>query len=452
MERFLKNKVILFSFAVFILLALIICVFLFTARFFSDSNKEVVVTEDPLIYQSNVSNIQFPIPEGWQINNSIEIDNPLLNTYEQPEVALEKLDSQCVILKTRYKNDINLWPERKQISFAERIWADFAQFDGNWYVASTSENSSYQFSQHDRQYLNGEIRESGWRSREVFVLLNRDGQAVSDECDQDLNNLLESVGPYYEKAYLNNEQEGIIRIDSYNPRVGDGYYYLSFISVPSGERREIMRLPQAGFGEFTLAVVGNTLYLAGGSYNEDESEAGGFYSSALYRLDPFSGESQEISGTKEDGTLINSIFVKNDQIYFLRGDRCFMGGCQTEVYSVPTSGGTPKLVGDNSIGGRILNVSDDGQTFYIERGWGDAGSYSFTFYKVSKDSGEEILANFSGHMGDADYQEKEAAFRAFRASISGREDSGSIYLENGRLILAPDAHDSYSYGGFMFTN
>lgn len=129
-----------------------------------------------------------------------------------------------------------------------------------------------------------------------------------------------------------------------------------------------------------------------------------------------------------------------------------MGGCQTEVYSVPTSGGTPKLVGDNSIGGRILNVSDDGQTFYIERGWGDAGSYSFTFYKVSKDSGEEILANFSGHMGDADYQEKEAAFRAFRASISGREDSGSIYLENGRLILAPDAHDSYSYGGFMFTN
>src|SRR5690606_6730602 len=107
--------------------------------------------------------------------------------------------------------------------------------------------------------------------------------------------------------------------------------------------------------------------------------------SALYRLDPFLAEVEKIPGTEADGSLINSIFVKNGQIYFLRGGRCFYGSCPTEIYSVSVSGGTPKLLGSNSLGGRILNVSDDGQTFYIERGWGDAGAYGFSFYRLTAD-------------------------------------------------------------------
>lgn len=407
-------------------------------------------TTDNRWYQSNISNIQFPIPDGWRIQSEASFDHPLLAMYDAPELALVHVETACVIAKAHYREDREQQPGRKQISFADRVYSDYSQFDGNWYLASTSESAQYAFSHHERQYLAGELRESNWSRGDVFVLFSADGQAVPDRCNHDFNTLLETVEVYFEDTTLADERAGLVEIGLHNPRVGDRYYYLRFVDAVTGERRKIATLPQGGWGDTSLTQVGDQLYLGGTSAMDEEDEDGRIRLwSALYRVDPFTGELAQLADTKAEDVVIYSVYVQAGQVYYLRGVSCFgYGSCPMDLYVVPATGGEPTLLANTDAGGRIIGATDDGQTFYIERSSGDAGAYSSGFSQLTIGEPEQPLENFSGHMNDIDHLEKLARLEAYRASLRSREDVGALYLEQGEL--RPYRGDTTSgYGRFI---
>ncbi len=433
---------------ILILIDIVLFFLVFSGAFLAVNyfNKKDFVAEEKAgeVFRSNISNIQFPIPEGWEVNNNITLSDEILSSYEAPEIILQKLNSQCVIFKSKIREDLvsRVW---MQTSFADRVYNDFNQFDGDWYVASTTQNSHIEFSWDGRQYLKDELRVSRWDAGEVLGLFSIDGNAVTDDCNQDLNGLLEKVESYFENISLTDKSEGIMSVQYFSPRVGDGYAYLSFIKVPTSEKRQVLQLPSGGFTNLDMVVKDNLLYFAGVDSKED-----GSYVSRLYRVDPFSGDIKEVVGSKID-KVIHSVFIKNSIIYYLTGDRCIgYGKCAMDLYSVSINGGTPVLISSITDGGVILSVLE-GDQFYIEKTNGDAGTFWSNFYLI-KDGKEEEIASFSYSVEDLDIEEKISEYKAFRASVNDREEASSVYIQNGQLIFAPDAHSGSGYGSFIFIN
>ncbi len=406
-------------------------------------------------FQSNIKNIRFSIPEGWTFLPQSNIVSPLGdNSYL---FVLQKTGTTCVIAAPKEFNreEFNQL-KLKQISWANRVFSNYWQFDGNWYVASTSDALKYSFSQHNRQYLTGEFRFSSSGSDIVVILFTSDGSAVPDDCNNDMNTLLQTLEPYYERVNLSSASDGLIISERVMDNVihneaNKSYDHLLFIADGSEERREVMHLPKNTWAN-GFHVYGNNLYVPAykGQYLSATTTA------VVYKIDPFSKQTMQIPGVNLINSFISSIFIHNGTLYYLATDpttpRCLLDGykpCPSTLYSIPLSGGNPKLIGRSSTGGLLQGYIESEGAFYITRGFGDGGCLSNTLSRIIGGQ-EELVEKIAYCEGDG--EEAKIIFNQKRNKIneiiaqakSSKIISKGLKVKNGTLIPNDTTEDTYN--------
>jgi len=410
-------------------------------------------------FQSNTENIQFIIPRGWVVGNNVNLSLPV--GFKEPSFILKKVGSACVVAVA--ERDDATSNSRKQISRADRIFSDWTQFDGRWWIASTTDSSKYSSSGETRQYLAGEFRVSANLRNNPFLLFMADGTAVPNDCNDDLNIILKTVEPYYEIVNLDSSSKGVLITEKvwadnrYND-VKKSYEHLVFIADGSKEKREVMSIP-AGTWVKRFSVHEEKLYVPSNSYQFDEIEEETKFNSGIYVLDPFDGQIEQVPGTVGTDSYISSLYVKDETIYYLVGNSelgtCLDGyrHCATDLYSVPITGGEPTLVAHSPLGGSILGYVQDENAFYIGQGWGDAGCASASFIKIIGPK-EEFVEKFSGCYGadEADriaYQQTQDEINniIMKAGASKISSKGILVYDN---ILQPATDDISSDAVFYF--
>lgn len=397
-------------------------------------------------FYSNIENIQFTLPQGWAFNGTLRPAHPDGSANEG--ITLEKTGSACVIAVV----DQSMAPTipLKQISWATRVFSDYEQYDGNWWVASTSETVKYAFSNYERQPMPGEFR-SSYNGDRIFLLWMKDGTAVSQECDTDLNQLLESVKPYFEQVKLDATSMGTVTTggvrdnQSEDLAADDSYASLVFVADGLAEKREVMQLPN-GVQSQTFSVVNNKLYVPANVYDFDGKEVR--FDAAIYMIDPFSGQATVVGGSALPESYISSIYIKDQTIYYLAGDSAFglcldgYGDCAANLYSMPLTGGTSTLITNTWAGGSIWGYVESEQALYLARSSGDAGCGGSTITKVVNGK-EELVGKYSACAGaddDLEYKEMQKAVTAIRVKAGAAKiESKALRVENGMLSPATGA-------------
>ena len=382
-------------------------------------------------YQSNTENVRFVLPEGWAADSA---NNPSLPAgFKESAIVLQKAGSACIIVEAKRDTAVL---QMKQISFADRVFSSYTQFDGDWWLASTSDSAKYSFSNNTRQYLQGEFRVSANLRNAPFILFMSDGSAVPDDCNSDFNALLKTVEPYYEIVRLTPSSKGVLTTekvwdDATSDESNKSYEHLVFTADGSTERREVMKIPTDTWaGRFS--VSGGKLYIP---------------SNSIYVLDPLSGQTTQIPGTTQTDTYISSLFLRNDEAYYLAGSSALVTcldeyhPCAADLYSIPLTGGKATSIAHSSLGGSILGYVESERAFYIRQGWGDAGCSSTSINRIVGGK-EEPVVKFSGCAGDDEagndaykqMQEKVSAITT-KAGASKMSSKG-IRIENNTLQLA----------------
>ena len=411
------------------------------------------------LFYSNIANVKLMIPGGWEIDNTSNINLPV--GFKEPAFALKKPGSACIIVKAEWDPDIS--NSIKQISRADRIFSDWTQFDGSWYIASTTDSAKYSYSSDARQYLNGEFRVSNGLRSGPFLLFMTNGKAVPNNCNDDFDEMLKTVEPYYEMVNLDSSSSGILVTekvwdDNRYSEVEKSYEHLVFIADGSKERYEIMRIPPGTWTE-SFFVLDNNLYFPVNSYKSSSTEEAWQFDSAIYSLNPFSKKLSIVSGTATTNSYISSLFIRDSIAYYLIGDsdlaRCLESyyPCPAELYSIPLMGGDSILVASSSLGGWILGYVPDEKAFYLGQRWGDAGCASASFSKIVN-SREESIVKFDGCYGadEADliaYQQTQDKIdEIVKKAGASKILTKAIHIDGG--ILKPTIDDISSYASFYF--
>lgn len=353
-----------------------------------------------VVYQSNTENIRFSISETWEVVTST-VSLPV--GFENQKFALYNKENECVIAIAKMMPDV--YDTRKQVSFGDRVFSSYSQFDSDWFVPLTSTTSQLVFSSDKRQYVSGEFRvSSGLGNRSSILLFMSNGSFVPDTCNTDFNVMLGTVEPYFEKTAVNSSSEGVILFDrvwddvTTDKALNKSYDLLVFVDKDSEERREVVRMPSGTWGQ-KFFVSNNTLYFPSNIY-DSQGEAAQF-SSSLYAVDLFTSRVMEIAGTQKNNSYISSVYIEGDTIYYLLGSSEFptcldtYSACPVDLYAVPVSGGSPTFIGRSSFGGAILGYIEDEDAFYIEQRNGDAGCMRTYMTKIVGGK-EEVIGEDSG--------------------------------------------------------
>ncbi len=395
-------------------------------------------------YPSNTENLSFIIPVGWVVNS--DFNSPLPIGFKNPAFVLQKTGSACTIVEA--KRDTAVADARKQISFADRVFSNYTQFGGDWYVALTSASAKYSFSNHTRQYIAGEFRVSSNLRNNPFILFMNDGTFVPDDCNNDFNVMLKTVEPYYETVSLTSSSKGTLTTekvwdDATSNAENKSYEHLVFTADSSEEKREVMKIPTyTWIGSFS--VSGDKLYIPSNSYHFNDAEKTARFDSAIYVIDPFTGETSQISGTVATDSCITSLYVRDGVAYYLAGNSTLCTcldsyhPCATDLYSIPLGGGKPTLIAHSSLGGSILGYVEGEKAFYIRQGWGDGGCTSTSINKIV-DGKEETVGKFGECFGDD--EASSVAYKQMQEQISvittkagvSKISSKGIHVENGTL-------------------
>jgi hypothetical protein len=411
----------------------------------NDSLQNTSVTE--LEYKSNTANIRFVIPEGWTINSNPNLSLPA--GFKDAVFILQKTGSACTVVQA--SRDSATLDTRKQISFADRIFSNYTQFDGNWFLTSSSDSAQYSFSNHERQYLSGEFRVSTNLRNDPFILFMSDSTSVPDNCNNDFNALLATVEPYYETVRLASSSIGILTAEKVWDNVtsrdsNKSYEHLVFTADGSKEKREVMKIPSGTWtGKFS--VLGGKLYIPSSSYQFNEAEKRSQFDFALYALDPFTGQTTQIPGTSKIDMYISSLYVRDGIAYYLANSSvlatCLDGyrPCASDLYSISLTGGSPTLIAHSSLGGSILGYVENEGAFYIRQGWGDAGCTSTSINKIVNGK-EEVVGKFGECVGED--EASNLAYKQMQEKISiitmqagaSKLSSKGVRIQNGTLLPA----------------
>lgn len=416
------------------------------------------------VFTSNTSNIQFDIPLGWAIESSPEgVVLPL--GFDPAQAMLRKEHSACRIAIGQW--DKSHFSHIQALSFATRVRSDHYQFDGHWWhVASSTKTPDSIFSKEERVHMPGEFRMSYSLRTPSFLLLTSDGTSVPKECDEDLNELLASVKPYFEPVHLTKEAMGTLLVERVwrngdDSRTDYPYIHLVFIDGASKARYEALRLPPGASHADRYMVVDNKLYFAvhdNKTYTEDE---GYKHDAALYVADPFTQEIKEVPGTRKADTYISSMYVHDDRVFYLASSTeygiCISGyrKCPADLYSVPLEGGESRLEAQVSTGQVILGYVEEEAAYYVSRGYGDAGCISAFFRKISSGK-EEVIGDYGGcvdagkETGDA-YRVMEEEREAIERKAEGEDvRATAIRVEGGNLYPADKGTSSNAWATFLF--
>ncbi len=406
------------------------------------SNTSTTETHSRTKWKSNTINISFDIPDGWT-----EYEPPEnLFTYmelhmglSEPLAVFKSNTNTCIIAANRsHQGESTI--QNKQTSFGDRVYDAAGEIlSSSWYIASTTENAKYFFSwdrKNVRQYAPGEFRStssSGPQDNIHFVLFTTDGTAVPDQCNRDLNVLLESSGTYYEPVHLTQGSKGTMFLETVYSR--GVYESLVFVPEGSNEKFEVARPPESGSGSnrFGNKVLGNKIYRPGN---------GGVYS-----YDPFKNE---FSLVFEEINRILSLFIYRDNFYYTTATICPENwkDCPSSLYTVPVNGGIPALVATTTVGPHIEGYDEDERAWYIIGGYSDAGCGSLNISKVVGNY-EQSVQRFDGCVdwqmeGDQvitietpEKNEMEIARRVLKEKVSDSyATSTAIRVENGTLSPA----------------
>ena len=447
--------------AIFLLVVILVATFLVVRQFYyayNNNRKETTgkINNLPVeqlaqsFYKSNIENIRFVIPESWQeINVSSLV---VAGGFADTVFATKKSNSACTIAIA--KKDTLGYSTRKQMSFGERVFSDWAQFDTNWWVASTTDSAKYSFSYDKRQYVQGEfLVYKNIRNDLHFILFMNDDSSVPDDCNTDFNNLLKTVEPYYEVTGLTSSSDGLLTVEkvwddvSYNPPKNKSYDHLVFTDNISKEKREVMKTPpDTWMGRFF--VSGNKLYTYSNLFHSFDYEKNiERFDSAIYVLDPFTGVTTQILGTAATSSYIHSLYILDGVIYYLKDTNSCIDSskeCTANLHSIPLAGGKPALLAQSSIDGSILGYVKSEKAFYTIGGKGDAGC-SITYISKIVGQKEESVSRFEGCAEDDNgsslaYDKMQNEIKAIRIKVSSpNTPASSIYIKGDILKPGKDS-------------
>jgi len=136
----------------------------------------------------------------------------------------------------------------------------------------------------------------------------------------------------------------------------------------------------------------------------------------------------------------------------LRGEPCLgYGPCDASLFKISLSGGEPELLLPSLRAGRLIGISTDEQTFYIEKGFGDAGFFHVEFMATGLNSGEETIEIVTGNSmeEETDMVAVDQRLADLRATYSDRQNSPALYLENGIVASSDVVTINSSRGTFV---
>ena len=412
-----------------------------SAQLLNELNAPVTPTAGSW-YTSNTENLRFIIPTGWVVSS--DFNSSLPRGFKNPAFVLQKTGSACTIFEPKINNGFAY--DRKEISRADRVFSNYTQFDGSWWLASTSDSERYSFSRDTRQYLPGEFRISTNLRNDPFILFMNDGASVPDDCNNDFNVMLKTVEPYYETVSLTSSSKGTLTTekvwdDSRSNAADKSYEHLVFTADGSKEKREVMKIPTDTWEE-GFSVVGRKLYFPSNLYKFEDVKRIERFNSAIYVIDPFTGETSQISGSGATDSYISSLYVRDGVAYYIAGNStvsiCLakFPPCATDLYSIPLGGGKPTLIARSLIAGSILSYVEGEKAFYIRQdSASDSGHY--TYINRILDGKEEVLGKFedygSGENQAADKQTEDQISAIMSKAGVSKISSNGVRVENGTL-------------------
>lgn len=405
-----------------------------------EQNPSVVFGEGT--YTSNYENLTFKVPVGWRPLSLASTTLP--KGVQEVWFLIEEPISGCVIAGGDFEYE--LFETHKQVSFADRIFSNTYQFDGSWYVPIDGSPDSLVdvFSGDSRLYQEGEIRVSVNLSNPLFMLWQKDGTSVQDECNTALNELLATVEPYYEQRIITQETEGYLSITE-----------SLRLSLYTGETYNTMLLPEGIAPYGTFLVYKNKIFSLrqASPYAENQKSF-----SEVVSIDPVASSVTPVQGTYTDGTFISSLYIHNDILYFIRGDReygsCLSGyaECFGNLYGVAVAGGEPKLLVERIKGDTIIGYSQVDDALYFRYGRGDAGCGSVTYIKVDLRTNMQFEVGKAGGCYNEDgtgMEEYEALIASVSAKLLKTKTTSLINIDKGALKPTEEEIDD-SYNSFIF--
>lgn len=370
-------------------------------------------------------NIQFDKLTDWEIVATSSVSLP--RDMSGLQFALQKRGTACVFAYVLLR-DRSMY---KQTSFATRVFSgpeQKNQFDSSWYIHTDDIPDGFEFQWEGKQPFAGEVRiipqsfVGRWNYEDSavsgFVLYDSEGAVVADECDADVDRMLESLVEWYEPATLTSSSRGELYIKDQR---------LLFIGADN-----VARIVYEPIGYMHTPVVHkNIIYTTEGA--------------AINAFDPFTGASLLRAPALAVGEVINALYARDESFFLLAGAQCSEGGqdCPNRLleYHIPTD---RTIFLGNAVANFILGFSETENALYITQSFGDAGCFDAQVSRYSVRGGTvETVGGYGGCEGDDGVAVSRAAYTALLAQIGNDSSQVShVLVENGTLRYPSDAESA----------
>ncbi|OGZ57054.1 MAG: hypothetical protein A3J04_01800 [Candidatus Ryanbacteria bacterium RIFCSPLOWO2_02_FULL_47_14] len=389
---------------------------------------------------SNVENIQLTLPSGWSMATNTDWRNNWPE-FNDEVFAFEKEGSSCLILYVDTPREDR--SERVQVSFSDRVFSTDWQFDGNWYVTKGENSESVVFSQYDRQYLDGEFRSVSVFRRygKEFILLNTDRTAVSSECNNDMNRMLETVIYHYDLVELDDTTDGVLWVTkefSIDPSREQSF--LLYTSINDMYTYKVAGAP-AGLFNQTLFIDDGSFYFVK-TNTLDTVDGVRKTESGISVYNPLTNTETEFVNSFIKDSYISDTYLHDDVFYYLLGGKelgyCLdrYSVCTANLYRISKVDSDPKIVAEDVLAGGILGFDEPEESVYLRWGAGDGGCSSENFSRV-KNGTEEALGSYSGCSGDEGFDAESAKFDWIRDKFKSVQDAtrAGIIVKDGSFFM-----------------
>jgi len=381
----------------------------------------VAETEAPEWFYSNRTNVRVPIPEGWQQLDVGDVRLPV--GVEDPQFVFVDAQAGCAFAAATFNRSGG---DYAQTSFAQRLFTDGMQFDGNWFTDQSYHEQSIEFSDHDRQYLSHELLVYQNLDTAEFMLWQLERNAVPNSCVGDVRSVITSLAPHFLERPLESYHTG--EISTRRVRLGEArtspVTELLFTDRNNGNTYRLQTLPNP-VGQHRLFLVDDSLYFMGATQAATPLNQG---VPSIYRYELSSDTlTESFRAERDDAPVIGSYYVADEWFYYLSGPtssaRCLdkpIGGCGFDLYRAPLDSLFDiELVATNTDAATILGYDAELDTLYLANGYGDAGCVT---REILVFDGEAVTsaATLGGCVGDPGYAEYETEINTLHASFEAR--------------------------------
>lgn len=285
----------------------------------------------------NDDNFRFIQESGWDVISNEGTSLPDGMKTDVVEFAMQKNGTKCVYayLHAKYSS----LGSYVQSSFADRVFTyGGKQIDSSWYVKKGELLDTERFPPSRHMPLPDEVRivyyspfaGNGLNYIGVFVLYNKDRNAVSDDCNNAVSAMLSTVEPYFVTKTIDYGTKGDLFIDNYyRPR---SIFYTDGTSSP-------IKLVRSVTIDDTVQpiIYGNLLY-----FRQD---------GVLKTLNVFEGTIAEVPGlVTSTSSVIDDFYIYSNKMFYLVGNaNCndYLASCGLSLYEYDIQNRSSKLLANN---------------------------------------------------------------------------------------------------------